>query len=106
MIMTTGPLILPALETDSALAQRTVKRVMDWDAVTPDPFRDRAAAKTKEIQQKFSELNKSLKELPKKIQNDPSIVKKAQDAENQAEFQLKVIHAKLCGPGTLLLISG
>ena len=47
MNMAVGPLVMPALEADAELARRVVRRVIEWDRSTPDPFRDRQEAKSR-----------------------------------------------------------
>jgi hypothetical protein len=101
MIMTTGSLVMPALEADPELARRAVKRVIDWDHATPDPFRDREEAKSGEIKGKLAEIDAGLARLPDQLRDDTARVAKARDAEAQAERQIKSSHAERCGPGTL-----
>lgn len=101
MMMTVGPLIMPVLEADPELARRVVRRVIDWDRSTPDPFRDREAAKSGGIAEKLAEIDAGLARLPDQIRDDPDRVAKARDADEQAGRQIKSTHAERCGPGTL-----
>ena len=101
MMMTVGPLIMPVLEADPELARRVVRRVIDWDRSTPDPFRDQEAAKSGEIAGKLAEIDAGLARLPDQIRDDPDRVARARDADEQAERQIKSTHAERCGPGTL-----
>lgn len=101
MTMTTGPLVMPAIEADPELARRVVRRVIDWDIATPDPFRDREDAKSRDIQNGFAEIDRGLARLPDQIGGDPTRVAKARDMDMQAERQIKSIYEERCGPGTL-----
>lgn len=60
MLMTSGPLVMPILKADPELARRVVKRVIDWDRATPDPFREREAAKSGEIAEKLAAIDAAL----------------------------------------------
>jgi hypothetical protein len=97
MMMTLGPLVMPALEADPELARNMVKRVIDWDRSTLDPFRDREAAKTGDFPDKLAEINAGLARLPDQIRNDPGRAAKGREAEEQAERQIKSINAERCG---------
>lgn len=101
MIMTTGSLVMPTLEADPELARRAVGRVIDWDRSTPDPFRDREAAKGGEIAAKLVEIDAGLARLPDQLRDDPARVARAREADAAADGQVKSIHAGLCGPGSL-----
>ncbi len=101
MIMTTGPLIMPVLEADPELARRVVRRAIEWDRSTPDPFRDQEAAKSGEFPEKLAAIDAGLARLPDQIRDDPARVAKARDGDEQAERQIKSTRAERCGPGTL-----
>lgn len=101
MNMTVGPLIMPVLESDAELARRVVKRTIDWDRSTPDPFRDREEAKSGEIAKKIAELDAGLARLPDQIKSNPDRAAKALQENVQAERQLMAMKAQRCGPGTL-----
>lgn len=101
MMMTVGPLIMPMLEADPDLARRAVQRVIDWDRSTPDPFRDREEAKSAEVSSKIAEIDAGLARLPDQIRNNPARVAKARDENDQAEREIRALHARRCGPGTL-----
>jgi len=101
MNMTLGPLIMPVLEADAELARRVVRRVIDWDRATPDPFRDRTEAKSGEIAKKMAEIDAGLARVPDQVRDDPARRLKAREADEQAEQQIKAMYAQRCGPGTL-----
>lgn len=101
MIMTVGPLVMPALEADPELARSVVQRVIDWDRSTPDSFRDREEAKSGDIQKKLAEIDAGLARLPEQIRDDPTRAAKAREADEQAERLIKSSYAERCGPGTL-----
>jgi hypothetical protein len=101
MIMTLGPLIMPVLEADPELTRRVVRRVIDWDRSTADPFRERKEAKSDEIAARLAEIDAGLASLPEQIRDDPTRVAKARDANKQAEREIESTYAKRCGPGTL-----
>jgi hypothetical protein len=101
MMMTVGPLVMPVLEADPELARRVVQRVIDWDRSTPDPFRDGEEAKSGEIAKKIAEIDAGLARLPDQIRNNPARVAKAREENEQADRQIKSMHAQRCGPGTL-----
>lgn len=101
MQMTVGPLVMPSLMSDPALAKRVVKRVIEWDRATPDPFRERAEAKSGEMQAKLAEIDAGLARLPEQIKADPARSEKASLGEEQAERMVKMNRDERCGPGTL-----
>lgn len=101
MLMTSGPLVMPILEADPELARRVVKRVIEWDRATPDPFRERAAAKSGEIAEKLAVIDAGLARLPDQLRDDPARVAQARQALDESERQIKASHAQRCGPGTL-----
>ena len=101
MLMTTGPLVMPILEADPELARRVVKRVIDWDRATLDPFREREAAKSGEIAEKLATIDAGLARLPDQIRDDPARVAQARQALADTERQIKSSYAERCGPGTL-----
>ena len=101
MLMTSGPLVMPILEADPELARRVVKRVIDWDRATPDPFREREAAKSGEIAEKLAAIDAGLARLPDQLRDDPARVAQARQALDESERQIKASHAQRCGPGTL-----
>jgi hypothetical protein len=101
MIMTIGPLVLPALLADPELAQRVVARVIDWDRATPDPFRDRAEAESGDVKAKLAEIDAGLARLPAQFRDLPERAAKAREAEEQAERMIKSSYTERCGPGTL-----
>jgi len=101
MLTTTGPLVMPVLEADPELARRVVKRVVDWDRATPDPFREREAAKSGEIAEKFAAIDAGLARLPDQLRDDPARIAQARIALEAAERQIKSAYAQRCGPGTL-----
>jgi len=101
MNMTVGPLVMPALEADAELARRVVRRVIEWDRATPDPFRDRTEAKSGDIAKKIAEIDAGLARVPDQIRDDPARRVKAREADEEADRQMKAMHAERCGPGTL-----
>lgn len=101
MLMTTGPLVMPVLEADPELARRVVRRVIDWDRATLDPFREREAAKSGEIAEKLAAIDVGLARLPDQIRDDPARVAQARQALADTERQIKSSYAQRCGPGTL-----
>jgi hypothetical protein len=101
MTMSIGPLVLPLLEANPELARRVVKRVIDWDRATPDPFRDRLEAKAGEIATKIAEIDAGLARLPKQIQNNPGRIAKARYENELSERRVKAMYADRCAPGTL-----
>lgn len=101
MLMTSGPLVMPILEADPELARRVVKRVMDWDRATPDPFREREAAKSGEIAEKLTAIDAGLTRLPDQLRDDPARVAQARQALDESERRIKASYAQRCGPGTL-----
>ena len=101
MLMTSGPLVMPILEADPELARRAVKRVIDWDRATPDPFREREAAKSGEIAEKLAAIDAALTRLPDQLRDDPARVAQARQALDESERQIKASYAQRCGPGTL-----
>lgn len=101
MLMTTGPLVMPILQADPELARRVVKRVIDWDRVTPDPFRERAAAKSAEMADKLAAIDAGLARLPDQLRDDPTRVAQGRQALDESERQIKASYAQRCGPGTL-----
>lgn len=101
MSVTVGSLIMPVLEADAELAGRVVRRMIDWDRSTPDPFRDREEAKSGEIAKKIAEIDAGLARLPDQIRDNPDRVAKARAENEQAERQIRTMYAQRCGPGTL-----
>lgn len=101
MLMTTGQLVMPVLEADPELARRVVKRVTDWDRATPDPFREREAAKSGELAEKLAAIDAGLARLPDQLRDDPARVAQARQALDESERQIKASYAQRCGPGTL-----
>ncbi|OGB28726.1 MAG: hypothetical protein A3F78_16325 [Burkholderiales bacterium RIFCSPLOWO2_12_FULL_61_40] len=101
MLMTSGPLVMPILEADPELARRVVKRVIDWDSSTPDPFREREAAKSGEIAEKLAVIGAGLARLPDQLRDDPARVAQARKALGESERQIEASYAQRCGPGTL-----
>lgn len=101
MLMTSGPLVMPVLEADPELARRVVTRVIDWDRTTPDPFREREAAKSGEMAEKIAAIDAGLARLPEQLRDDPARVARARQALDLSERQIKASYAQRCGPGTL-----
>lgn len=105
MLMTTGPLVMPVLEADPELARRVVKHVTDWDRATPDPFREREAAKSGEMAEKLAAIDAGLARLPDQLRDrlrtEPARVAQARQALDESERQIKASYAQRCGPGTL-----
>lgn len=101
MLMTIGPLVMPILEADPELARRVVQRVIAWDRATPDPFREREAAKSGEIAEKMTAIDEGLMRLPDQLRDDPTRVAQARQALRESEHQIKASYAQRCGPGTL-----
>lgn len=101
MSMTIGPLVMPILEADPELARRVVKRVIEWDRVTPDPFSEREAAKSAEIAEKLAAIDAGLVRLPDQLRDDPTRIARARQALDESERQIKASYAQRCGPGTL-----
>ncbi len=96
MIMEAGPLMSPVLESDPELAQRVVKRVIDWDRSTPDPFRERAAAVSGDIRRKLAEIDAGLARLPGQLRDDPARVDNARAAVEETENLIKTSYAERC----------
>lgn len=101
MLMTSGPLVMPILEADPELARRVVKRVIDWDRATPDPFREREAAKSGEMAEKLAAIDAGLTRLPDQLRDDPARVAQGRQALDESERHIKASYAQRCGPGTL-----
>ncbi len=101
MLMTVGPLVMPILEADPELARRVVRRVIDWDRATTDPFREPEAAKSGEIAEKLLAIDAGLTRLPDQLRDDPARVAQARQALDESERQIKASYAQRCGPGTL-----
>lgn len=101
MLMTSGPEVMPILEADPELARRVVKRVIDWDRATPDPFRERETANSGEISDKLAAIDAGLKRLPDQLRDDPARVMRARQALDVSERRIKDSYAQRCGPGTL-----
>ncbi len=101
MQMTVGPLVMPSLVSDPEMARRVVKRVVEWDRAMPDPYREREAAKTAEMQAKLAEIDAGLARLPEQIKADPARSEKARIEEKQGENMVKASRDERCSPGTL-----
>jgi hypothetical protein len=101
MLMTVGPLIMPVLEADPELARRVVRRTIDWDRSTPDPFRDRQDASSGENARKIAEIDDGLRRLPDQIRANTARIAKAREENEKAERQLKNMYAERCGSGIL-----
>lgn len=101
MLMTSGSLVMPILEADPELARRVVKRVIEWDRATPDPFREREGAKSGEIAEKIAAIDSGLTRLPDQLRDDPARVTQARRALDESERQIKASYAQRCGPGTV-----
>ncbi|MDB5909036.1 MAG: hypothetical protein JWP34_3150 [Massilia sp.] len=101
MMMTVGPLIMPVLEADPELARRVVRRTIDWDRSTPDPFRDRQDASSGENARKIAEIDDGLRRLPDQIRANTARIAKAREENETAERQLKNMYAERCGSGIL-----
>lgn len=101
MLMTVGTMVMPILEADPELAQRAVKRAIEWDRSTLDPFRERDEAKSDEIAKKIAAIDEGLAHLPDQLRNDSARVARARQALDGSERQLKDSYAQRCGPGTL-----
>jgi hypothetical protein len=101
MDMSIGPLIIPGLGADAELARRVVRRVIDWDRATPDPFRDRNEAKSGEIAKKIAEIDAGLARVPDQLRDTFAGRAQARQADEEAERQVKAMYAQRCGPGTL-----
>lgn len=101
MLMSLGPQIAPTLLADRKLAGDVVARVIEWDRVTPDPYRDRKDGSSTEVQHKLAELDARLAELPDQTGNDPHQLAEARSAEEQTTRRFEADHAERCGPGTL-----
>jgi hypothetical protein len=99
MMMTVGPLIMPVLEADPELARRVVRRTIDWDRSTPDPFRDRQDASSGENARKIAEIDDGLRRLPDQIRANTARIAKAGEENEKAERQLKNMYAERCGSG-------
>jgi hypothetical protein len=101
MMMTVGPLVMPILEADPELARRVVRRVIEWDRATPDPYRDREDAKSGAMRDKIVEIDAGLARLPDQIRADPTLAAQAREANELADRMVKSTFAERCGPGTL-----
>jgi hypothetical protein len=101
MLMTIGPMVMPILEADPELARRVVKRVIEWDRATTDPFREREAAKSGEIAEKLTAIDEGLTHLPDQLRDNSASVSQARRALDESERQIKASYAQRCGPGTL-----
>jgi len=92
---------MPTLEANPELARRVVRRVIEWDRATPDPFRDRAEAKSGDFPDKLAKLEAGLGKLPDDLGKDPARMAKAREAEENADRLDRQAWTKRCGPGTL-----
>lgn len=101
MTLTAGPMVLPTLEADPELARNVVKRVIEWDRSTPDPFRDSDAAKSVANQRKLAEIDADLAQMPEQLRNDAARIAEARKAELQVDRLIASSRATRCGPGTL-----
>jgi hypothetical protein len=101
MQMTLAPLILTPLEADPDLARRVVKRTIDWDSTTPDPYRDRKEAKSGKISEEFAEIDAGLARFPDQIKDKPARVAEARAEVSRLRSQSRAEYAQRCGPGTL-----
>ena len=99
MQMTAGPLVLPSLYLDPAMARRVVRRIIDWDRKTPDPFRDQPAAKTADMQGQLAAIDATLAGFPAQLESNRQEMDRAPAAE--AERMVKAKLARQCGPGSL-----
>ncbi|MET0857860.1 MAG: hypothetical protein ABWY27_13980 [Telluria sp.] len=97
MEMMISPLVMPALVADPELARELVRRVVDWDRSTPDPFRDSPAAKSAEIQRKIAEIDAAMARLPDQIRDDPTRATKALEMARVAKRQINSIVSNRCG---------
>jgi hypothetical protein len=96
-----GAQILPAIEADPQFARRVVERVIAWDRATPDPFRDRKAGNTPDIDKKLADVDGTLERLLAHISSDPTRLEKARIADQQMDAQISTRRARQCGPGKL-----
>jgi len=101
MNMTVGSFVMPGLMADPEMAQRAVQRVLEWDRVMSDPFREREAAKSDEMQTSLAKIDAGLARLPDQVREDPARIEKARLEEEQAERMIKASRDERCGPGTL-----
>lgn len=96
-----GSQVMPVIEADPELARRVVDRVVAWDRVTADPFRDRREGAAVDLQKKLADIDAVLVRLPEQIASDPERVAKARVADRQRDSQIESIRAEQCGPGKL-----
>ncbi len=82
MQMTVGPLVMPSLVSDPEMARRVVKRVVEWDRAMPDPYREREAAKTAEMQAKLAEIDAGLALADEMLATSPHGLRLSKQALN------------------------
>ncbi len=95
MNMTVGPLVLPALAADPAMARRVVDRTQDWDRATPDPYLRRAAASGGDLKEKLAMIDAAIERLPEQLRYEV----KMREAGEQAARKVEAMRAERCGRG-------
>jgi hypothetical protein len=99
MQMTVGPLVLPSLTLDPTMARRVVRRVIDWDRQTPDPYRDGPEAKTADFPARLAAIDAVLAGFPRQLESDRAHIDAAPELQAEAERQVGANHAANCRPG-------
>ena len=94
-------MMMPYVESDPDFAERVVRRVVEWDRVTPDANRDGAEAKKRENAAKLAEIQSVLTDLPKKLREDPGRVAKARERVAMSARVAADSRSKRCAPGML-----
>jgi hypothetical protein len=98
MQITVGPLVLPSLILDPAMARRVVDRVTDWDRHTPDPYRDGPEAKTADFPARLAAIDAVLAGFPRQLESDRALIDAAPELQAEAERQAEANRAANCGP--------
>jgi hypothetical protein len=101
MRMTLAPLVLMPLEADPELARRVVKRTIEWDRTTPDPYRSRKEAKSGKIAEEFAALDAGLARFPNQIKDKPERMAEARAEITRLRSESKAEYARRCGSGKL-----
>lgn len=98
MNMTVGGVVTPVLQDDPDLAREAVRRAIEWDRKTPDPFRDGAAARTLDYPKQLAEIDAGLARLPGQLRDEPP---RSANERAAVERFIETGHAERCGPGAL-----
>ncbi len=98
MQMTVGPMIMPIIESDPHLAKRIVGRVVEWDATTQDPFRERPDAKSPPASERLDQLMEGLLRLPQQVAQRTERVAAAKKELEQVSAMVREATARQCSP--------